>query len=220
VYYDDIGAFLNEEIQHYNKIGLLLQGLFDRSPVLHPHPKAKLWTPDGFDAAVKLIYDKDHALHAGPKPDFAAYRKRLNASLKTGSVTVGQQYFWLLDMAKTHRHAPEYANIYQPTGNPGPGTLARIAKFGTRSGKATFRWTKDRSWRSEDAWHRQHGWDKEPPGISTSWECHSKILLNVDAYTPGDYKQFFQDPRTRAEYLQWAPLLLAAEDYHAGKRKV
>ncbi len=46
------------------------------------------------------------------------------------------------------------------------------------------------------------------------------FLFNVDAYTPGDYKQFFEDPRTRAEYLKWAPFLLTAEDYHAGKRKV
>jgi hypothetical protein len=54
--------------------------------------------------------------------------------------------------------------------------------------------------------------------------CHIKVsasrLLNVDAYTPGDYHQFFDDPRTRALYLKWAPLLLTAEDYHAGKRKI
>jgi hypothetical protein len=41
-------------------------------------------------------------------------------------------------------------------------------------------------------------------------------LLNVSAYKPGDYKRFFSDPRTRKEYLKWAPLMLAAEDYHAG----
>lgn len=40
-------------------------------------------------------------------------------------------------------------------------------------------------------------------------------LLNVSAYTPGDYRQFYDDPRTRADYLEWAPLLLAAEDWHA-----
>ena len=39
-------------------------------------------------------------------------------------------------------------------------------------------------------------------------------------YKPGDFKIFFNDPRTRADYVKWAPFLLAAEDYHAGKRKV
>lgn len=47
-----------------------------------------------------------------------------------------------------------------------------------------------------------------------------KKLLNVSAYTPGDFKQFFADPRTRAEYLKWAPLLLAAEEFHAGNRTI
>jgi hypothetical protein len=36
-------------------------------------------------------------------------------------------------------------------------------------------------------------------------------------YKPGDYKRFYTDPRTREQYLQWAPLLLAAEEYHAGR---
>ena len=41
----------------------------------------------------------------------------------------------------------------------------------------------------------------------------------MDAYTPGDYKQFYDDPRTRELYLKWAPLLLAAEDWHAEQAK-
>jgi hypothetical protein len=44
-------------------------------------------------------------------------------------------------------------------------------------------------------------------------------LFNVSAYRPGDYKQFFADHRTRAEYLRWAPLLLTAEEFHAGNIK-
>jgi hypothetical protein len=42
-------------------------------------------------------------------------------------------------------------------------------------------------------------------------------LLNLDTYQPGDYKQFYADPRTRADYLEWAPYLLRAEDFKAGK---
>lgn len=51
-----------------------------------------------------------------------------------------------------------------------------------------------------------------------SWWCPKEKLFCVDAYTPGDYHMFFDDPRTRAEYLKWAPYLLAAEDWH-GKRR-
>ncbi len=224
LYYDDISKQLAQDIKDYNRIGLLLQGLFDRSPVLHPHPKVKLWTAEGFDEAIKLIYDKDRALHAGPKPDFKAYQQKLNASLKKGSVTVGQQTLWLEYMAETHREAPDYANVYQPMGDPGPGGLARVEGFNKRSFKVTFRWKRERSWRGDTAWKRRHGYDDwdnvEVPGVGASFTCEAGALFNVDAYTPGDYKQFFEDPRTRADYLQWAPLLLTAEDYHAGKRKV
>ena len=45
-------------------------------------------------------------------------------------------------------------------------------------------------------------------------------LFCLDAYQPGEYLQFFSDPRTREDYLQWAPYLLAAEDFVQGKRKV
>ena len=43
---------------------------------------------------------------------------------------------------------------------------------------------------------------------------------SADEVKPGDYKIFFSDPRTRENYIQWAPLLMAAEEYHAGHRKV
>jgi hypothetical protein len=43
--------------------------------------------------------------------------------------------------------------------------------------------------------------------------------MNVSAYTPGDYRMFYDDPRTRTKYAEWAPFCLAAEDYAAGKVK-
>ena len=46
-----------------------------------------------------------------------------------------------------------------------------------------------------------------------------ETLFNVSAYQPGDFRWFFEDPRTRAQYLKWAPTLLTAEEYHAGNRK-
>jgi hypothetical protein len=45
-------------------------------------------------------------------------------------------------------------------------------------------------------------------------------LLNVSTYQPGDFKQFYNDPRTRGDYLQWTPLLLEAEEWYAGNRKI
>lgn len=65
---------------------------------------------------------------------------------------------------------------------------------------------------------RMKRWEYSSPTIPSRFKCSTSKLLNVSAYTPGDYKQFYADPRTRADYLKWAPLLLAAEDFYARKK--
>lgn len=221
VYYDDILAKVKGEIDHHNRVALVLQGLLDRSPVFHPHPPWKIWEDSGFEQALELVYDESRALVVGDAPDFEAYRQRLNRTLKEGSVTVGQQKAWLRAEAvkENARRDRDYRRTYQgaqplttykPYGNPGPGYLATIHTWTPRSRKATFVWERER--RRPDAWG---DW----PNIPTQFTCTDRYLLNVDAYTPGDFRQFFEDPRTRAQYLKWAPYLLAAEEYHAGNRE-
>lgn len=215
VYYDDITAKIAGDIKHHNRVALVLQGLLDRSPVFHPHPPWQIWTNEGFQAALDLVYDEDRALTSGEKPDFKAYRERLNESLKEGSVTVGQQDAW-----ERHEGAKEserrragggswHLECYCPPGNPGPGTLARVFKRG-RDG-CTYAWNRERQTSGPDG---QYG---DP--VRTTFTCGTGQVLNVDAYRPGDFKIFFDDPRTRADYLRWAPLLLEAEEFHAGNRE-
>ena len=164
-----------------------------------------------------MIYDGDNILHYGEAPSFEAYRIACNASLKEGSLTIGQDDFWAEKEAekeckrmdgdwrvKSDAHRPER---FRPYGNPGPGFLAKVANWHARSRKATFQWQRDR--RTYSRWE-----DKGP--IDTSVTVPEDRIFNVSAYKPGDYKQFFIDPRTRAEYMRWAPALLTAEEYHAG----
>jgi hypothetical protein len=219
VYYDDIAAKIKEDIDHHNRIALVLQGLLDRSPVLHPHPPWQIWTNEGFEAALELVYDESRALPAGPAPDFEAYRKKLNKSLKSGSITVGQDSAWEAyetekeckrldeDWRTRSDYRPEH---FRPYGNPGPGVVARVLTFSRKSRKATFAWHRERQ--------DQRRSDEGP--IRTTFTCSAEHLLNIDAYKPGDFHIFFDDPRTRQDYLEWAPLLLEAEEYHAGNRKV
>ena len=210
--YDKAMEKFGEKLAKHNRISLLLQGLFDRSELLHPHPKVELWKAEGFEAAVELVFDVDRALDPGEKPDFEAYRARLNESLKTGSVTVGQERVWL---AHEREKAEERCERYftSPHGNPGPGHLAYVSRFQPRVRRCGYRWERERI-----GWRRR--WNTPDGPITATFTVEASDVLNVDAYTPGDYKQFFADHRTRAEYLEWAPSLLAAEDYHAGKAKV
>jgi hypothetical protein len=219
--YDDVTEVVQAKVRAHNRLVLVLQGLLDRSPVLHPHPPWQLWTPAGFAAALRLLYDDDRALVAGDAPDFEAYRARLNRTLAVGCVTVGQQDWWERRQAaiENARQAADYrirnrADYlrYQPTGNPGPGVLARV-----RGGRWRFEWVRERR---TSGYGRDGQWHQYGDGLACSATVPGKALLNADAYTPGDFRPFFADPRTRAQYLKWAPLLLEAEEYRAGNRKV
>lgn len=218
VYHDDIAAHVKQQVDAHNRLVLVLQGLLDRSPVFMPHPPTwQLWTPDGFAAAVELVYDQSRALVAGEAPDFEAYRARLNASLRKGSVTVGQQDAWMEHEAAIHNRTRSWRDRnhydvkrYKPYGDPGPGMLARVARVSPQG--CTYEWTRGR----RDLSRR---WRPDTP-LPRRFRCPASRVLNVDAYTSGDFKQFYADPRTRADYLQWAPLMLEAEEWHAGNRKL
>lgn len=221
VHYDDIAKHIADLMTKHNRLVLVLQGLLDRSPVFHPHPPWQIHQQAGFEMGLRLVLDQDRALVAGDKPDFEAYRRRLNSSLRKGSWTVGQQYQWLLHEGEkeSKRREADYrwrgetdVKTFQPEGNPGPGDVALVSAEG-RGGKMYYEWQRERLRVAK----RLYRWSPPPKNdpINCAFACSIDDVLNVDAYQPGDFKIFFQDPRTRAEYLQWAPLLLRAEDFKA-----
>lgn len=221
VYHDDGMKLIERQIKDYNRVALIIQGLFDRSIVLHPHPRVQTWTADGFDRAVKLIYDATGVLHNGEAPDFEAYRARCNATLGVGSTVVGQDDFWLRKegekesrrIANDWRNKSDYRpERFKPHGNPGPGFVARVDRWSKSKG-ATFTWERQRS---RDIFSRAPR-DVSPVACTLTVPAHE--LLNVDAYQLGDFKLFFNDPRTRGNYIKWAPLLIAAEQHHLAKAR-
>lgn len=229
VYYDDAVLALQAEMARHNRMVLVLQGLLDRSHVLHPHPPWRLWSPEGFAMGLRLIYDGIRTLAVGDKPDFEAYRAGLNAKLKPGSITVGQQYCW--DMRETLREEAEqerrypsrYGRTYSRFGDdddaavraddsthrrdPGPGRIARV--FAKKGDRFQYRWVRPvRNTHDSDA------------TVLDTIAIKTDRLFNISAYRAGDMRRFFDDPRTRAEYLKWAPVLIVAEEYAAGNLTV
>jgi hypothetical protein len=219
VYFDECMESVSKDIREYNRIALIIQGLFDRSMVLHPHLPVKSWMPDGFDKAIKLVYDGDMTINYGEPPDFEAYREKCNASLCADSITVGQELYWMKKEAEKEnnrldhdwRNKSNYRHrTFSPYGNPGPGNVSKISLWKKKSRVAVFHWERERLSYPTDSWGRR---------LSSTIPCSITVpasqLFNISAYNPGDYRQFFNDPRTREQYLKWAPLLLAAEDYYS-----
>ena len=138
--------------------------------------------------------------------------KELNATLKVGSITVGQRHEWLnikKEVYKPHDGWEEikpniYAREYEGVGYI--DTVDRISK-----NSVTYYWYAPR---------KRHYVYHSPDTVKKTFRTTTDKILNIDAYKAGDYKKFFNDIRTRMEYLKWAPLLLAAEDFLAGKVKI
>ncbi|WP_415385009.1 hypothetical protein [Pseudomonas aeruginosa] len=217
VYYDEGCEFMAEALRKYNRVAVIIQGLFDRSECLAPHRPVKSWTHEGFRAAITLVYDGEGLTHGEP-PSFEEYRTQCNASITESSILVGQQFAWMkkeaeiecrrIDNSWRERNNSYRPKLFKPMGDEGPGYLAAPAKVMRRAGKATFTWLREA---------RSVG--RYGDMVRNSVTVPFTELFNVSAYNAGDYKQFFADPRTRAKYLQWAPLLMAAEDYHSGRLK-
>lgn len=218
VYLDDVNDKIRKQANHYNRISALIQGLLDRSETLHPHPPVKLWTPQGFDAFVELIYDHDRTLYDGAEPpSWEEYKAACNATIGVGSVVTGQHEFWYASLPReVSRDSRGYGNgehvPYRYTdGNPGPGVIAVVPEWSTRTKKATFRWVQTR-YIYRRSRYEQSG-DRE---YARSISVPVAELFNISGYKLGDYRQFFNDPRTRRNYVKWAHLLLTAEEYAAG----
>lgn len=216
VLYDDGMKVLANETRKHNRIAVVLQGLLDRSPVFHPHPPWQLWTAEGFTSGIELHHDATRAITVGDPPDFEAYRSFINTAIEVGTHTVGQRHAWERHEARKENDRqrtdwrirnPIRYDYYAPYGNPGPKSVEKVDSV--RGSKCTYRWKRERLVYKPYLENL----------IPTSFRCPTNLLLNADAYTKGDFRQFYEDPRTRADYLKWAPLLLAAEDFKAGKGK-
>lgn len=198
----------------------------------------------GLDRLVKAIddrvfYDATRSLTTGEAPDWHVYRASLNRFLAPGCVTVGQERAWLRAEGKKQyeregrssygREARRHRDheFYRPDGDPGPGQFARLLRL-DRQGHAHYGWEVKREGYKVTreyevgvgTWERKRWTDWKVPRTFRCDVDGRDSLLCADAYTPGDFHLFFDDPRTRADYIEWAPLLLACEEYRAGNREV
>ncbi len=205
-------------LKKYNRIALILQGLFDRSEAFQPHPKVKLWDVDQFESMIEFVYLEETAIANGDKPDFEAFRKKCNESLTLGCVTSGQRRYWGEKEAikennararnwRTSEFDQGVGDCYYPykDENCGPDFVDTPTKVTRGSKRCKFEWERERK--------VYNPWGSNPP-IKCSITVPVDRIFNVSAYKIGDYLQFFNDHRTREEYLEWAYLLLSAEDYH------
>lgn len=214
VFYDEIQAWLAARRDEHNRIVLVLQGLLDRSETFHPHPKWELWTEVGFTNALVLHYDSTRALVPTKRPpNWEAFRAGLNAWRKPGSIVAGADVAWRAHEEEEREKRARYDSAgrrisydrFKRDDNPGPGRIAKVERI-NRNGEAVFTWV-----RQTETWR---GVEK---ATKVTWACPFNKLLCLDKFEAGSLKTFFDDPRSRLDYMKWAGLLIAGEDFVAGK---
>ncbi len=217
IYYDDAMKRIARAAFEHNRVAVIVQGLLDRSVCLHPHPPWRIWTAEGFTAGIVLVYDVSRALTPGEAPNWEGYRAQLNKSLKVGSHTIGQQRAWRSAMREKYGEDWNGWRNNRLVGK-GPQTIDVIAKI-WRDGSMDYNFTRDRQKPKWVDHPEKRGYLKASyPDIPMTWRCPAGAVVCVDAYTPGDFHMFFDDPRTRADYLKWAPVLLSCENWHHDRR--
>ena len=207
---DDAMTDLQKKRDGHNRLVLILQGLLDRSKVFSPHPPWKLWEGDTSKALV-LHYDTSRALAPSEEaPKFRALQAEANKGLKVGALIAGAQgAFYAAEYKKREKDVERRGRGAQwnRVENPGPGLIARVTAISRAKRTVTVKWTARRSY-----------WNGRPDATQQkTLRIPFDEVFCVDGYEPGTMRKFFDDPRTRAEYLKWAPFLMAAEDFAAGK---
>lgn len=208
VYFDDMSDFIRDELMKQRHLVLILQGLLDRSVVFDPHPGWNLFKPHDFLQAVKPVYDVSRALTSAEKPNIEEFFNNCNKGIRAGSVTVGQEVLWEMEQAvvetqRLRRHGifRDFAlHRFSPPDDPGPGTFAKV--YQVKNGNVIYAWNKE-----------YVGKDGNLKKVRKTFKCPINQVLDVGGYRAGQFRQFYDDPRTRSDYLTWAPLLLLAENY-------
>jgi len=220
VYYDDAMEYMNKETKRFNRLAMIIQGIFDRSEMLHPHPPVQVWEEESFNRSVKLIHDASANLYQGEEPDIEAYMNKNHSGFGVDSVFIGQQKQWLSDNAEkenerrsnsyNHRYESCHLTTYQNYGDRGPTEVARPQRWSKKKQTASFSWNRER--RVYDRYKDDH--------IRTTCTIEGKHLFDLSQYKRNDYKIFLDDPRTRSKYMEWAGKLIMGELYLDGKLEI
>jgi hypothetical protein len=217
-----------DQMRHYNRIVVLIQGLLDRSDVFAPHEPISLMSHDDFNRCIRIVRDDEDVL-TNNLEKWSDYQARLNALLKPGDIVTTKQ---CEDLRQRPGNAsvPEYVRVRRV--RAGRESDAFTYK-GYRGLSHDFIESRSRSKRdvvgvpgvvvewekpSYERWSRR--WCRyetvSPKGMHTEWFPLDDVL-NVTAYVPKELKRFASDRRWKSNYAAWVKAVFSAERYYNSK---
>ena len=193
--------------RHYMRVGLILQGLVDRTTVFQPLVSpVRFLEPDDYDAGrINIVADGDLLLDDGHEP-FRDYQRRLIRDLRPGMRIIGAfNTYDSRDEWTIYPKTASYPDSYVPH------TLTERPT--DRSLKFTYERT-DLIWGYEpdpDAPGWQHYTSRTPAAkASCTFSQDSDLILPFDLVTLDDLNYYLNSRTERHRYVRMFPLLKAA----------
>lgn len=202
--YDKHVEDLDNAIKHYNRIIILLQGMFDRTAMFMPHVGVKLTEDGHMDKWVRCVRDEEDGL-PNNKVTWEGYRDQMNSSIKRGKRVWSKWYpdtyghrNWGCE--STSYTTPEEEVMRRP----------RVCEVtAIRRDRSEVRVSFDVTRTIWGRGYYDRTYDKEMTrGVWVPME----EVFNITDYNLGDYKMFLCDRALQGDYLKWAEQLLTAED--------
>ncbi len=206
VEYDDHVKKMEDLIRHYNRIIILLQGLLDRSKVFWPHPGIRLTKNEHMERWVKCVRDEEKALPAN-RVTWKGYVEQINKTIRKGKKVWSAWY--PEDYGRWYRDHTVFTSKEEDViGRP---RVCEIVSIRRDRSEVRIKWTFEKYvYGYCDKWGEWvSGHNKE---ITRYLWVPIGEVVNVSDYNIGDYKMFLCDRTLQGKYLEWAPVLLTAED--------
>lgn len=206
--------------RHYMRIALVLQGLIERTAVLHPlpDPQVSFLTPRSYDEGhVQIITDAELAIGTGREP-FRQWQQRLMAELRKGMRVVGAWHgesgFWSANRSGGDYGHGRVSPRYAPT--PEDGEIYTIEDettdgYGSRQLIIRYKRTDRRhGYEHRDSRGREYGqwgqWEYKTRA-SCAIERGDWWILPFDLVTVPEMEAYLDARLDRHEYASMIPLL-------------
>lgn len=212
--YDEHASERKEQVMRYNRVLFLIQGLLDRSNVFSPHLPINMMDDGDLETKMRWMRDEEDSLPSANPPKWEEYRDGLNASLKVGD-TVWCNHVAVDEDGELKKDKRGY-NVNRRPSYCEVTAIKRDRSLVRLSWPWGYRW----GYEKPDGWGGYHGRYGQWP---VARMCHDWVpmesVIHVAKYVPGDFKRFLCDRYIKGAYLEWAPHMFAAEQWHLANAK-
>ena len=185
--------------RHYMRVGLILQGLIDRTTVFHPLPERGVSMLDHecfSDGRVRLLTNEERLLDAGLEP-FYTWQKRLMSQVTPGMRIIGS-WGWNSDMELYPQYATRPASLQ-------PHVVDRIDRD-----RFAFLYHRSDMVDDYDRWGTYRGQKPASKRATAYISVRDGTTLPFDLVTIEQMEAYLAARTERHAYMEMVPLLKAA----------